>query len=129
MRRAKEKPVKPVTDRQFEYIVALSSYEATKAQDDKDIAEFLADNGVSAVSDLTIGQASDLIKVLLLRPVRYRFPCGLYAILHKEEYNRFVCLGDLEACLHACPDPKIGGDVNSCPVRLLMVQKEEDLDR
>ena len=66
------------------------------------------------LSQLTKKEASELIKILLVRPSEYIFVCGKKAILHKKEINCYNVLGFMEACMHACPDEKIKGDIYNC---------------
>ena len=100
-----------ITDKQKEYLTILSSYESTKAQDEEDIKNFLKKVNKSEVAQLSKTEASELIQILLKRPVEYKFPCGKKAILPKQEINGYNVLGPLEGCLHSCPDDI---DVNSC---------------
>ena len=103
-----------ITEKQKGYIKRLSSYPDTKEQDEVDIQNFLKECGKKTVSELSKEQGSDLIKILLQRPAEYTFACGKKAILHKQEVNRYLEFGDLEGCMHACPDEAVS-DVNSCP--------------
>jgi len=104
-----------ITERQKEYIESLSSYPSTENEDEKDIREYLNDIGKKSISELSLSEASELIQLLLKRPVEYEYPCGKREFLHKREVNCFNCLGDMEACLHCCPDEHVNGDVNGCP--------------
>jgi len=103
-----------ITEKQANYIDILSSYESTKVEDKQDISNFLGGLGKDDISQLSIREASDLIQLLLLRPTEYTFLCGKKAELHKQEVNSFNVLGEMEACLHGCPDENIQGDVNGC---------------
>ena len=100
-----------MTRRQENYIKILSSYPYTKEEDEKDIEHYLKEHGKKRVSQLSKEEASELIKTLLQRPTEYTFACGKKAILHKQEVNRYHDLGDIEGCLHACPN---GINVNDC---------------
>ncbi len=100
-----------MTVRQIEYIEILSSYEYSKKEDEKDIEDYLKDKGKENISQLSKKEASELIEILLQRPTEYTFACGKKAILHKQEVNCYHVMGDLEGCMHACPD---GIDVNNC---------------
>ena len=104
-----------ITEKQAEYIKILSSYDYSKKEDEEDIANFLKKYNKQKISQLTKGEASDLIKILLQRPTEYIFLCGKKAILDKQEINSFHFMGEIEACGHHCPDKKIQGDVNNCP--------------
>lgn len=100
-----------ITDKQENYISILSSYDYSKREDVKDIDDYLKNHGKEKVSQLSKGEASELIKILLQRPTEYTFACGKKAILLKQEVNRYHVNGYLEGCLHACPD---GTNVNNC---------------
>jgi len=100
-----------ITDKQKEYITILSSYESTKVQDEEDIRNFLKKANKTEVAHLSKKEASELIQILLKRPAEYSFPCGKKAILPKQEINCYNVLGELEGCLHSCPD---NINVNSC---------------
>ena len=104
-----------ITTRQKEYIEILSSYDNTKKEDEADIKNYLKKVGKTSISQLSKEEANELIKILLKRPTEYTFHCGKKAILHKQEVNCYTVMGDLEGCMHACPDEKINGDVNNCP--------------
>ena len=104
-----------ITERQRDYIKILSNYEYSKKEDEADIANYLKDHNKKDVSQLSKREASELIQILLKRPTEYTFVCGKKAILPKQEVNSYNVLGELEGCLHSCPDEKIDGDVNSCP--------------
>jgi hypothetical protein len=104
-----------ITEKQADYIKILSSYEYSKKEDEADIANFLKEHNKEKIPELSKREASELIEILLRRPTEYVFICGRKAILPKKDVNRFNVLGHMEACLHACPDEKIGGDVNGCP--------------
>lgn len=103
-----------ITEEQKDYIKRLSSYPDTKEQDEVDIENFLKECGKKTFSELSKEQGSELIKILLRRPAEYTFACGKKAILHKREANCYHVLGDLEGCMHACPDEAVS-DVNNCP--------------
>jgi len=103
-----------ITERQAEYIKILSSYDYTEKEDEAEIANYLEQYSKQNVSQLSKREASELIQILLKRPTEYVFVCGRKAILDKREVNAFNALGYLEACLHACPNKKIQGDVNNC---------------
>jgi hypothetical protein len=100
-----------ISERQKKYIKNLSSYEYSKREDEKDIADYLKEHGKKSVSQLSKKEASELIKILLERPTEYTFACGKKAILHKQEVNRYHLMGDSEACMHACPDDI---DIHDC---------------
>jgi hypothetical protein len=102
----------PITENQKDYIKILSSYEYSKQDDEADIANYLKAQNKQNIGQLTKGEASELIQILLNRPTQYTFACGRKAILHKKEVNCFAVLGDLEGCLHACP---INANVGGCP--------------
>ena len=88
----------PITEKQRNYIKGL-------IQDQKDeelVSEFLGRLG-KPLDALTRREASELIGKLLERPVKWVFKCGLVAEIPREDANRFRALGELEACLHACP--------------------------
>ncbi len=104
-----------VTERQEDYIKILSSYSSSKNEDEIDIGEYLNKVDKRSISELSLNEASELIQLLLKRPVEYEYPCGKKEFLQKQDVNRFNVLGDMEACLHSCPDEKINGDVNGCP--------------
>ena len=104
-----------ITEKQENYIKNLSSYEYSKKEDKKDIENYLKEHGKKSISQLSKKEASELIKILLQRPTEYTFACGKKAILHKQEVNCYHVLGDLEGCMHACPDKAVNGDVNNCP--------------
>lgn len=104
-----------ITEKQADYIKILSSYEYSKKEDEADIVDFLKGHNKEKIVELSKREASELIGILLRRPTEYVFVCGKKAILPKKDVNGFNVLGCLEACLHACPDEKIGGDVNNCP--------------
>lgn len=104
-----------ITEKQEDYIRILSSYPDTKEEDERDIEKYLKEHGKKSISQLSKKQASELIKILLQRPAEYFFACGKKVILHKREVNCYHVLGDLEGCIHACPDEAINGDVNNCP--------------
>jgi hypothetical protein len=104
-----------LTERQAEYITILSSYEYSKKEDEADIVNFLKDRNKKDISQLTKWEASELIEILLKRPTQYVFVCGLKAILDKKDVNCNNVLGDIEGCMHACPDEEIRGDINNCP--------------
>ena len=101
----------PITTKQRDYIKILSSYPSTKDADEADIREYLGKVRKTGISELSKGEASDLIKILLQRPTEYTFPCGKKANLPKKEVNSYNVLGWLEGCLHSCPD---NINVNSC---------------
>ncbi|MGB9760843.1 MAG: hypothetical protein ACPLZG_13520, partial [Thermoproteota archaeon] len=108
--RSKEnKKDSPATKAQLDYIFILSSYKSTRLDDLHDIVSFLMEKGKKDLRELTKGEASELIQVLLERPVEYEFPCGLKALLEKQEINRINVWGELEGCLDYCPK---GIDVN-----------------
>ena len=104
-----------ITENQKEYIKILSSYEYSKKDDEVDIAKYLKAKNKKEVSELSKAEASKLITIVLKRPTEYVFNCGRKAILNKREVNCFHVLGDLEGCLHACPNPQVAGNVNGCP--------------
>lgn len=94
-----------VTSRQLEYIGLLSSYFDSQDIDKKVIQRFLDFYRVERLADLTKHQASSLIDELQKnREVEYTFKCGKKRLIRKQEHNCFTKMGDLEACLHACPD-------------------------
>lgn len=100
-----------ITEKQEKYIKILSSYEYSKKEDETDIENYVREHSKKSISQLSRKEASELIKILLHRPTEYTFACGKKAILPKKEVNCYHALGDLEDCLHACPD---GIDVNDC---------------
>jgi len=103
--------MRPITKRQQEYIIVLSSYESSKIEDMKDIQTYLRSVSKVNVSELSINEASELIQLLLERPVLYTSPiCGVTKILMKDEYNRYEIMGAIEYCLHECTED----DVNTC---------------
>ena len=102
------------TKRQIEYIDILSSYPSTKVDDKKDIEDFLRSISKMSAEECSTKEAHELINLLLKRNAEYTFVCGKKAHVDKQEYNRFNLFGKTEACIHACPDPSIGGDVNNC---------------
>ena len=104
-----------ITEKQEKYIKILSSYEYSKKEDKKAIENCLKKNGKKSISQLSKNEASELITILLQRPTEYTFTCGKKATLHKKEVNRYHVLGDIEGCMHACPDKAVNGDVNNCP--------------
>lgn len=53
--------------------------------------------------------------VIKLEKTDYFFICGVKQELTIEWRDRIALIGDIEACLHLCPDKSITGDVNSCP--------------
>lgn len=71
--------------------------------------------GKQTLSQLSKKEASELIQILLKRPTEYIFLCGKTAILDKQEINGYNVLGYMEACMHACPDKKIQGNLHDCP--------------
>ena len=103
-----------ITARQLEYINILSSYDYSKKEDEADIANYLEHHGKQDLSQLLKKEASELIQILLRRPSEYTFPCGKKAIFHKQEINCYNILGFMEACMHACPDERIEGDIHNC---------------
>ena len=106
--------MKGITEKQRNYIRILSSYPSTRKKDKENIQTFLKFKGKTSLKDLTTEEASKLIQILLSYPAEYSFRCGLKCILQKREINRYNVLGELEGCLHACPDKQIG-DVHDCP--------------
>lgn len=104
-----------ITERQRDYIKILSSYPSTKNEDEKDIQEHLNKLDKERISDLSSKEASELIQRLLKRQSEYEYPCGKKDLLDKQDINRFNVIGEIEACMHSCPDENICGDVNSCP--------------
>ena len=64
-----------ITNKQEEYIKILSSYEATKKEDEGDIAAYLKEHN-KKISQLQKKEASELIQILLQRPTEYVFLCG-----------------------------------------------------
>jgi len=103
-----------ITERQVEYIKILSSYDYSKKEDEADIVNYLKQNDKQTLLQLSKKEGSELIQILLRRPSEYIFPCGKTAILHKKEINCYNVLGFMEACMHACPDERIKGDINNC---------------
>ena len=101
-----------ITEKQENYIKILSSYEYSQKEDAKDIEDYLKEHGRKSISQLSKKEATELIKILLQRPTEYTFACGKKAILHKQEVNCFHVMGDLEGCMHACPD---GYSIYGCP--------------
>lgn len=101
---------KIATQRQIDYIKILSNYPDTKDNDEEDIRLFLSHHGKGSIEELTKTEASELIEILLERPVKYVFLCGKEKFLDKKDCNRYNMLGKLEACLHECET-----DVNACP--------------
>ena len=104
-----------ITEKQKNYIKVLSSYVGTKKEDEKDIVNYLNKYQKKNISQLTKKEASELIQILLERPTEYTFICGKKGLFHKQEVNSYNVLGDIEGCLHSCPDKDINGDVNNCP--------------
>jgi hypothetical protein len=100
-----------ITERQLEYIKILSSYEHTAKEDQADISAYLKTHKKQELEQLSKSEASELIQILLKRPTEYYFVCGKTVMLDKKEVNGFNVLGELEACLHACP---LGLNVNDC---------------
>jgi len=47
--------------------------------------------------------------------VEYIFICGLKADISSDEFDCYEVLGPMEACMHACPDPQIRGNLHNCP--------------
>jgi len=113
-----------ITERQHEYIKILSDYDSTREADAKDITDFLKNHSEGDISELSKKEASDLIQLLLERPVQYTLVCDRVVILDKQEVNSFHFLGEIEACLHNCPDPVIQGSVGSCSHFLKYQQAE-----
>ena len=103
-----------ITKRQDDYIKILSDYDSTREADAKDIEVFLSGVSKQNISNLSKKEASDLIQLLLKRPVIYTLVCEKVVELEKQEVNSFHFLGEIEACLHHCPDPVFSGDVNGC---------------
>ncbi len=103
-----------ITERQYDYIKILSDYDSTRVEDLKDIQNFLQSRSKTDLKQLSKREASDLIQLLLERPVNYTLPCGRQVYLSKQDVNSFHFLGEIEACLHHCPDPIIKGNVNGC---------------
>jgi hypothetical protein len=103
-----------ITERQAEYIKILSSYNYSKKEDEADIINYLKQHDKQNLLQLSKKESSELIQILLKRPSEYTFPCGKKAILNKREINCYNVLGFMEACLHACPDERIKGDIHGC---------------
>jgi hypothetical protein len=101
---------KMATLRQIEYIRLLSGYPDTKNKDADDIRCFLLQHNKERIEELSKNEASELIEILLERPVKYVFLCGKEQFTDKKDYNRYDMLGELEACLHECVT-----DVNDYP--------------
>jgi len=104
----------PITEKQYDYIKILSNYEATREEDQKDIESYLHNASKKDLSELSKQEASKLIQKLLERSVEHEFICGRKTLLHKREVNSFIFLGEMEACMHHCPDSTINGDINIC---------------
>ena len=100
-----------ITQKQLDYIKILSSYPDTKLLDLQDIKLFLDRNSKPSLAHLTKREAHNLIEILLNRPCLYTFICGKTKTITKQERNCYSVLGDMEGCLHDCPD---GVDVNDC---------------
>ena len=90
-----------ITEKQKEYIKILSSYDFSKEEDEKDIADYLKAMGRQNLSELSKKEASQLIQILLKRPTEYTFICGRKAILNKQKVNSFNVWGEIEACMRA----------------------------
>lgn len=104
-----------LSESQRDYIKLLSRYPDIEKEDEEDINKFLVSMEVDQVEKLTKKEASVLITKLLERFVEYEFLCGLTKKVDKRDYNKYVLLGEMEACMHDCPDPAISSDVNNCP--------------
>lgn len=83
-----------------------STDESTKEVDAKDIVDFLSRVSKTDVSKLSKKEVSDLIQLLLERVVQYEMVCGKTVELHKQDVNSFHFLGEIEACMHHCPEKK-----------------------
>jgi len=103
-----------ITESQYDYIKILSDYDSTREADAKDIEEFLSGVSKTDISNLSKKEASDLIQLLLKRTVHYTMICEKVVELEKKEVNSFHFLGEMDACMHHCPDPVIRGDINGC---------------
>lgn len=104
-----------ISKAQRDYIALLSGYTSTEKEDKKDISDFLGSLRVDSIEELTKKEAHALIIKLLERSVEYTFLCGLTKWVHKQDYNKYTLFGEMEACMHDCPDLKINSDVNNCP--------------
>jgi hypothetical protein len=69
-----------------------------------------------SLDELSVKQGTELIKVLLDNTeISFMFPCGLKSWVNRDVAGRSYVMGELDSCLHDCPDKIIGGDVNNCP--------------
>lgn len=46
--------------------------------------------------------------------IKHRLVCGKTVLLTQVEYNECEMWGEIEFCLHHCPDPETVGGVNGC---------------
>lgn len=104
-----------LSEAQRDYINILSRYPSTEKEDKEDIINFLKFLGIDWIEQLTKKEAHALITKLLERPVEHTFVCGLTKKVHKQEENEYTLFGEMEACMHHCPDPEINSDINNCP--------------
>ena len=103
-----------ITEREVEYIKILSSYNCSKKEDEADIINYLKQHGKQNLLQLSKKEGGELIQILLKRQSEYTFPCGKKTILNKQKINCYNVLGFMEACMHACPDERINGNIHNC---------------
>jgi len=93
-------PDRPSTEKQIDYI-HLMIYTTL---DKELVAGYLRRKKKQFVFNLTISEASDLIRILLATPTKYTFICGeVEEEMDRKEANGYSVLGEVEACLHTCP--------------------------
>ncbi len=98
--------MKPITEKQAEYIEIMLTNRFANDMDQETEARHLKQAGKKEVSELSISEASDLIGSLLYRDVEYEFVCGRTKTIPREEGHKYDLFGELEACIHQCPADK-----------------------
>ena len=62
-----------------------------------------------------------------IKIVKTNAVCGLPIKIDLKEYAALKFLGgELEICLHTCPDIEVKGDVNRCPIIQKWISRESE---
>ena len=92
-----------LTEKQRDYIDYMLTNDYTDEKDQQTLAKHLERTGKKSYSDLSVSEASSLIKDLLSRDVQYKLICGEIVTVERWEAHGTDSLGEVKICLHHCP--------------------------
>ena len=103
--------MRPLTDKQRDYIEYMLSNAYTDENDQKALKEQLKRTGKKSIAEFTVSEASDLITALIEKEIVYKLVCGETIAIDRWMVHSFDVMGESKACLNHCPK---GRYIGSC---------------